>query len=75
MPFDEAHQELIAKETDGSASIYCVYCYKDGTFLNPDATIADMVEVGVPHLAFKIGEQDAREQLSKLIPELKRWRE
>ena len=73
MPFDEGHKELIAKEKDGSDSIYCTYCYKDGAFLNPDATVADMVEMGVPHLARKIGEEAAREQLAAFIPTLKRW--
>ncbi len=73
MPFDNAHEELIAKEKDGSCSLYCTYCYKDGEFLNPDATAQDMVEMGVPHLAYKIGEQAAREQLSAFVPTLKRW--
>ena len=73
MPFDEAHSDLIAKETDGDDSIYCTYCYKDGVFLNPGATVYDMIEMGVPHLAHKIGEQAAREQLSKFVPTLARW--
>jgi len=74
MPFDEGHVEFIAKEPDGSESIYCSYCYKDGKFLEPNATISDMVEIGVPHLARKIGEQAAREQLSRFIPTLVRWK-
>ena len=74
MPFDEAHREFIAREADGSDSIYCIYCYKDGEFLNPSATVGDMIEMGVPHLAHKIGEQAAREQLSKFLPTLARWR-
>ena len=73
MPFDEAHKELIAKEKDGSDSIYCAYCYKDGQFLNPDATVQDIVEMGVPHLARKIGEAAARERLSMFVPTLARW--
>jgi len=74
MPFDEGHIELIAKEPDGSNSIYCTYCYEDGKFLHPDATINDMVEIGVPHLARKIGEEAAREQLSRFVPTLARWK-
>jgi len=75
MPFDEAHLEYIAREADGGNSIYCTYCYKDGEFLYPDATIKDMVEMGVPHLACKIGEKAAREQLSKFVPLLARWKQ
>jgi hypothetical protein len=75
MPFDKAHSEYAAKEKDGSKSIYCSYCYKDGEYLVPGATIDDVVEMGVPHLARKIGEQAAREHLSKLLPTLERWKE
>jgi len=74
LPFDEGHKQFIAKEKDGSDSIYCIFCYQDGTFLEPNATIADMVEMGLPHLARKIGEQAAREQLSHFIPTLARWK-
>jgi len=74
MPFDESHLEYVAKEADGSDSIYCTYCYKDGAFLDPAATVEDMVEMGVPHLAHKIGEQAAYEQLSKFVPTLARWK-
>ena len=75
MPFDKAHSEFIAKEKDGSKSIYCTYCYKDGEYIYPDATLNEMVEIGVPHLARKIGEQAARDQLLQLLPTLKRWKE
>ena len=75
MPFNEAHREFIAKEADGSSSIYCIYCYKDGKFLNPDAVVEDMIEMGVPHLARKISEQAARKQLSAFVPTLARWRD
>jgi len=74
MPFDEAHSKFVAKETDGCDSIYCTYCYKDGEFLEPDATIEDMIGMGVPYLSHKIGEEAAREQLSKFVPTLARWK-
>jgi len=73
MPFDEAHSEFIAKEADGNNSIYCTYCYKDGAFPDPDATVQDMIEMAVPYLAQKIGEQAAREQLENFVPTLSRW--
>ena len=74
MPFDEAHIDLVALEPDGSQSIYCVYCYESGEFLDPDASVGDMVEMGTPHLAYKIGEKAAREQLSAFLPTLERWK-
>ena len=74
MPFDEAHLEYVAKEADGIDSIYCTFCYESGAFLDADATVEDIIEMGVPHLACKIGEQAAREQLSKFVPTLTRWK-
>ncbi len=74
MPFDEAHRELVAKEADGSESPYCTYCYKDGAFVDPDATMQDMIEICVPHLAEKIGEPAARAQMEGFLPTLARWK-
>jgi len=73
MPFDESHCEFIAKEKDGNDSVYCTYCYEDGNFLNPDATEEDMIKMGMPYLAYKIGEEQARKHLSELVPTLTRW--
>ncbi len=73
LPFDADHREFIAREKDGKDSVYCTYCYEDGVFRNPGATVADMVETGVPHLARKIGEEAARTQLRLLVPSLARW--
>ena len=75
MPFDEEHRIFIAKEADGSDSVYCTYCYRDGAFLDPGATAADMIEMAMPHLAHKIGEEAARKQLSEFIPTLARWKD
>jgi hypothetical protein len=74
LPFNEEHAHFIAKEADGTDSIYCTFCYGDGKFLQPDATANDMIEIGVQHLAIKIGEQAAREELSHFIPTLERWK-
>ena len=75
MPCNADHRELIAQEADGGDSIYCTYCYANGTFLNPVANMEDVIEMGVPHLAHKIGEQAAREQLSGFVPTLARWKD
>ncbi|MCL2659110.1 MAG: zinc ribbon domain-containing protein [Acidobacteriaceae bacterium] len=73
MPFGKEHRRFIAKEADGSDNLYCIYCYRDGKFTHSSATVQDMIEMGVPHLAHKIGEQAAQKQLLKLVPTLKRW--
>ncbi len=74
MPFDESHSNLTAKEKDGSNSVYCTYCYKDGVFIHPDENMDDVIETGVPHLARKIGEDAARKQLAEFLPTLERWK-
>jgi len=74
LPFDKSHECFIAMEKDGSKSDYCTFCYRDGAFVRADATIGDMIEIGVPHLARKIGEKAAREQLSAFLPTLRRWK-
>jgi len=74
LPFNAEHKKFISKEKDGSESIYCTNCYKEGAFLYPDATASDMIEIGVPLLAPKVGEKAAREHLETLIPALKRWK-
>ena len=75
LPFDTNHEEFIAREKDGSKSMYCTFCYEDGAFTQPDATAHDMIEIGVPHLARKIGEAAAREQLAAFVPTLLRWKQ
>ncbi|MCL2339181.1 MAG: zinc ribbon domain-containing protein [Proteobacteria bacterium] len=74
LPFNDEHRQFIAKELDGSDSIYCTFCYRDGAFTNPNATANDMIEIGVTELAKKIGEPAARAELSKIVPQLKRWK-
>jgi len=37
MSFDAAHIGFIANEKEGSESDYCIECYHDGEFLQPDA--------------------------------------
>lgn len=74
LPFNEEHAHFIATELDGSKSIYCTNCYKDGKFINPNITMKQMIEIIVPILGRSIGEEEARKEMSTLLPTLKRWR-
>jgi len=73
LPFDEEHAHLIATQPDGSKSIYCTYCYKDGKFIDPNLSIEDMIEMLLPVWGKAIGEEKARKELTALLPTLKRW--
>ena len=75
MTFDEQHKKFIAKEKDGSDSIFCTYCYKDGEFIDPNATMEDMIEIAVPHFARKTGnEETARKYMTEVVSCLSRWK-
>ncbi|SFG92882.1 Putative zinc ribbon domain-containing protein [Desulfotomaculum arcticum] len=67
--------KLLGTEKGGAASKeYCVYCYEDGRFLQPDLTMEAMIEICVPHM--KEGgmkEEEARALLNSHLPKLKRW--
>ena len=60
---------------DGSKnSDYCIYCYKDGEFLQK-ATMAEYIEMMVPFAAQAgmTGDQ-MREYCTAVYPTLKRWK-
>lgn len=71
-----AAAESLGSNADGSANEeYCTYCYQEGAFTDPDATVQSMIEVCVPHVVAgqKMSEQEARDMLNRFIPRLKRW--
>jgi hypothetical protein len=76
MPLDESG-EFEGTEADGSKNEeYCIYCYKDGAFTAPDATMEEMIEICVPHMVANGGmaEDEARSMMQNFFPELKRWK-
>lgn len=75
LPFNEEHVHFIATELDGSKSIYCNNCYKDGKFIDPNISMNEMIEIIVPILGKVIGEEEARKEMTTLLPMLKRWRQ
>lgn len=74
MPLKEATD--FGTEADGSQSEeYCTYCYQDGKFTNPDATLEEMIELVTPFMVSSMGiaEEEAKKQVPALLPQLKRW--
>jgi len=75
LPFNEEHAHFFTKEADGTDSIYCTFCYKDGKFTDPDITMDEMIEIQLPILVGRLGtETEVREQLGGFLPTLKRWK-
>ena len=76
MPMNQP--ERLGTEADGSKSEkYCVYCYKDGAFTQPDATLEQMIEISAkgwsdqdPNVTF----EQAKAQMESVLPNLERWR-
>jgi hypothetical protein len=75
IPFDKDPQHG-GTEADGTKSNkYCGYCYKDGQFVQPNWTAADMQayatkklqQYGIPEMIASL--------LTKGIPKLERWTE
>lgn len=69
--------DLLGTEVDGSKSEnYCVCCYKDGEFTQPDATLEQMIEISAKrwsdHDPFVTYEQ-AKAQMEKVLPHLEHW--
>ena len=76
MPLNQP--ENFGTETDGEKSKeYCIYCYKNGAFTKPDATLELMIDISAKVWADKdptVTVEQAKAQLKKKLPYLKRWR-
>ncbi|MCL1981858.1 MAG: NAD(P)H-dependent oxidoreductase [Clostridiales bacterium] len=73
LPFNEEHKRFFSTEPDGSRSIYCNMCYRDGKFTEPGITMDEMIEKIVPILGKSIGEDAAKKEMSAVLPTLERW--
>lgn len=68
--------EHYGKNADGSVNTeYCKYCFPDGKF-GKDETMEEMIESCIP---FWLNddcktEEEARNKMKKLFPNLKRWK-
>ncbi len=70
-------QELFGTESDGSKSTdYCIRCYSDGSFTEPDITMEQMIEKVTGYMVEKMKmERPQAEGMAKMfIPRLKRWK-
>ena len=60
----------------GRSEDYCCFCYENGSFFYPDATMEDVIESCIPHVVpdpFPDAET-AREAMLKYFPTLKCWK-
>lgn len=54
---------------------YCIFCFKDGNFTNPNQTLAEMIQSSIDFMTkeFGISVEKAEEMSSSVIPTLRRW--
>ncbi|WP_019119318.1 zinc ribbon domain-containing protein [Brevibacillus massiliensis] len=72
MPLTE---ELSGTEQNGAKSEeYCLYCYEQGAFKQPELTMEQMIEICIPFMQQSGMEaKQARHLLQEFLPKLKRW--
>ena len=75
MPMEKA--EDFGTNADGSKNEdYCCYCYENGAFLYPEATMEQVIESCLPHVVPDVfaDEATAREAMNEHFPTLKCWK-
>jgi radical SAM superfamily enzyme len=73
MPLDRP--ELAGTEKDGTKSKeYCLYCYQNGAFLNPDMTLDEMKTIVKDQMDKRKIDSSIITMALGSLPHLKRWR-
>ncbi len=77
MPLDKPADA--GTEADGTLSgDYCRYCYQNGAFTTPDATMDDMIAINLKfneENGYPMGTQEEAEKMMRSwFPTLKRWK-
>jgi hypothetical protein len=73
MPLD--NPELLGTEKDGSKNHeYCIYCYKDGAFTNPNMTLKEMTSLVITQMEKMDLDTRTIDEAISILPNLKRWR-
>ena len=54
---------------------YCVHCYKDGSFTQPNITLQQMIALCTGYIVQSgdMSETEARALMERTLPHLKRW--
>lgn len=70
-------KEWYGTEKEGTESTtYCMYCYQNGLFTDPDRTLEKMIEISVNHMMEELhfSRVKAQEMAHAVIPQLGRWK-
>ncbi len=75
MPLSEEFGNL-GTNMDGSAtSEYCIFCFAEGDFTNPDQTLSEMIQSSIENMTADLNMpvEQATELANSFIPKLRRW--
>ncbi len=76
MPIEARFQNL-GTNADGSANQeYCMFCFKNGAFTQPNQTMEEMIASSISFMSssMEFTEKQAHDLSWKVIPELRRWK-
>ena len=64
-------------ERDLKVNDYCIHCFENGKFTNPDITMEEMIDLVTDIMIEKVKmpEEQARQISQSFIPTLNRWRD
>jgi len=69
--------EVFGTNSDGSKTEeFCTYCFQNGKFTAPDITVQEMIDkcVSIMNQQKIMPEEQARDLMTKTIPNLNRWK-
>ena len=76
MPISAEFGNLGTNADGSNVSEYCVFCYANGSFTNPNQTMEEMIQSSIENMAtdLQMPVEQATNLANSFIPQLKRWR-
>jgi len=75
MPVQASFSNLGTDGEGSPVSEYCMFCYQNGSFTNPDQTVDGMVQTSIDFMTANLGfsAEQATQMSNDVIRKLKRW--
>ena len=75
MPLSADFGNYGTEESGSPVSEYCMFCFKDGEFTNPNQTVDEMIASSIENMTGDLGMplDQATQLANDVIPSLKRW--
>ena len=75
MPISEQFGNLGTNKDGSITSEYCIFCFADGKFTNPNQTLSEMIQSSIENMTADLNMpiERATELANSFIPTLRRW--